>query len=126
MIQEIFIKKIDRYSKNAKGIPYMGKFGPYQVVKIQADNGKYYSRFSDKINDTWQTGMSVSIDVEQKEVGGKTYYNFRTLKPLDEKDIVIKGLQMEIAKLKERLSKYEQDEVAEDSVEEPTEEDLPF
>ena len=120
MTQEIFIKKLDRYSKNSKGIPYMGKFGPYQVVKIQADNGKSYSGFSDKINETWQAGMAVSIDVEEKEVGGKTYYNFRTLKPADEKDIIIKGLQMENAKLKEKLTKYES------NTEEVSEEELPF
>ncbi len=120
MVQEIFIKKLDRYSKNAKGMPYMGKFGPYQVVKIYADNGKYYSGFSDKINESWQVGMSVSIEVEEKEVGGKTYYNFRTIKPADEKDIIIKGLQMENAKLKEKLAKYEV------SNEEVDESNLPF
>lgn len=68
-LKQVSIK--DKVSSSGKPYKAMG-------IKTVEHGDEWLSGFANKDNSGWKAGMEVAIEIEKKEVNGKTFLNFKT------------------------------------------------
>ncbi len=68
-----YIKRTDKIAKTGQN-----RGGKYISVGIKPEGSEHWiNGYGAKYNEGWQKGDTVSLDIETKVVGDKTYYNFK-------------------------------------------------
>ncbi len=85
----------------------------YVSCNIKAVDGNWYSGFGNKVTTQWASGDTIEIDVEEKNVNGKVFLNFKTLDKASVSDELVgrvekleKALEL-LLKDKENLLEYD-------------------
>ncbi len=105
---ELTITKIYRSDKDKNGNPLKNKNGnPYERVSIKAvqTGDKWISGFGNEGNKKWTEGMTINIEVEEKN----GFLNFKNPSKLSNLFKMYKDLEERVAKLEARDNPYDKD-----------------
>lgn len=99
---KLIIEKVDFYDKNKDQQPLLDKNGrPYKKVRITSEGKQYWGfAFQDSPLYKNKVGDEIEVDIDTKEFGGKTYYNFKLVKPtMGDMEKRVRDLEMQVADL---------------------------
>lgn len=95
------IKALKRMSEDSNGNPYRSKKDgkPYTRLLIQIEEmEETLSGFDNDATKEWKEGTVANIEVEKKEVGGNTYWNFKLPNKFDLMEKRVLKLEKEVFK----------------------------
>lgn len=124
-MKKVKIKEIDTKTVETK-------YGEKQKIdiKVPGKEGDYtLSGFANSVNRTWKVGDTVEVEIETREVNGKTYYNYKVPGVgKGDNSKIIQDILGRIKAIEARLEKLEQMDASEcsEETEEDEDLDLPF
>lgn len=80
--EKIKLARVSHFNKDKEGNPLTSKKTgkPYTRCLIDTVDGRTMSGFGSDVTSNWNEGMEVTIETEEVESNGRTFWNFKTPK----------------------------------------------